>query len=136
MSTTKDCPGCGRGFLKGKRVLFPMRDGRLVRKLVCLTCSSKAERVMTRVTAKPCMSSSCDNAAHMCTHCAADLVLEERMRSTTGAVEELRGMLVALRVTDKTHGGEDFIQGKIEGLESAIELLVRQGTRRSMKGLL
>src|SRR5271155_1135650 len=133
MSTTKDCPGCGRGFLKGKRVLFPMRDGRLVRKLVCLTCSAKCERVMTRVTAKPCMTPSCDSAAHMCSHCAADLVLDERKRCTVDAVNELRGMVIALRITDKVHGGEDFLQGKVEGLESAVEFLVRQGAKRTAK---
>ena len=130
MSTTKDCPGCGRGFLKGKRVLFPMRDGRLVRKLVCLSCSAHAERIMTRVTAKPCMVASCDNAAHMCTHHAAEMVLEERKRCTTDVVTDLRGMILALHVTEKNHGGEDFIQGRIEGLESAIEALLRLGTKR------
>src|SRR5208337_1627277 len=134
MSTTKDCPGCGRGFLKGKRVLFPMRDGRLVRKIVCLSCSATAERVMTRVTAKPCMVNGCDNAAHLCTGHMAEMVLAERERCTSGAVAALRGMVVAMRVTEKTHGGEDFIQGKIEGLESAIEALVLHGVKRAKKG--
>ncbi len=134
MSTTKDCPGCGRGFLKGKRVLFPMRDGRLVRKIVCLSCSATAERVMTRVTAKPCMVPGCNNAAHLCTGHAADMVLDERERCTSGAVVALRGMVLGLRATEKMHGGEDFIQGKIEGLESAIEALICQGAKRSKKG--
>jgi ribosomal protein L24E len=126
MSSTKDCPGCGRGFLKGKKVLFPLKDGRLVRKLVCLTCSAKCERIMTRVTAKPCMVAACDNAAHLCTTHAAEMVLSERRSCTTGLITELRGMAAALKVTERTHGGEDFIQGKIEGIEAVLEVLSRQ----------
>lgn len=131
--TVRDCKGCGRGFLKGKRVLFPTRDGRLVRTLVCLRCSSHAERVVVRVSAKPCMVSLCPNAAHVCSHHAADAVSDARLSALATSIGELRAMIAALRLTERRHGAGDFLEGKIEGLEAALELLERRGPSRKKR---
>jgi hypothetical protein len=126
----RDCKGCGRGFLKGKRVLFPTRDGRLVRSLVCLRCASQAERVVVRVSAKPCMVSTCPNAAHVCTGHAAEAVESARLSALATSIADLRAMIAALRLTERRHGENAFLDGKIEGLEAALELLERRGASR------
>lgn len=136
VSAVKDCKACGRGFLKGKRVLYPTRDGRLVRALVCLSCASRAERIIVRVSAKPCMVATCPNAAHVCSHHAGAAVTDARASSLAISVGELRGMIAALRITERVEGYaaephvNDFLDGKIEGLEAALEVLERRGAER------
>jgi hypothetical protein len=127
----RDCKGCGRGFLKGKRVLFPTRDGRLVRTLVCLQCASRAERVVVRVSAKPCMVATCPHAAHVCSHHAAEAVSDARLSALATSISELRAMIAAMRATERRNEAGDFLEGRIEGLEAALEVLERRGTARA-----
>jgi len=131
---TKDCPVCGRGFLKGKRCYVPTRDGRLIRKLVCLGCSGKAERIIVKVSADHCMTPGCANVARVCTHCAASMVLSERQTSISGVVEQLRAVIAATRSMPLTDDGivvaQEWNEGRLEGLRSALGMLLRDGTKK------
>lgn len=128
MSTVRDCPACGRGHIKGRRVLVPTRDGRLIRKLVCLQCASRAERILTVVSAKSCMVSECPEAAHVCTKHVAEAVTRERESSLAIATDTVRAMLRALKlVAEREPDAHEFLMGKVEGIESALEVLERKG---------
>jgi hypothetical protein len=102
-----------------------------VRTLVCLQCASRAERILVQVTAKPCMVATCPNAAHVCSRHAAEAVREARLSALSTSIGELRGMIAAMRITEKAHGAVDFLEGKIEGLEAALEALERRGASSS-----
>lgn len=125
VSTTKDCPVCGRGFLNGKRALVPLKDGRLIRKTVCRRCVEKAERIITTIKVKACMVSGCQEIAHVCSKHVAEQVVLVRASTVADAVVSLKAMVLGMRAIVRNHGADDFCDGKIEGLEGAIELLTR-----------
>lgn len=130
---TRDCPVCGRGFLKGRRCYVPTKDGRLIRKLVCYGCSSKAERIVVKVSARPCMTPACANLAHVCSHCAAAMVLEVRQSAVSNVVAQLRAILLASRMTMPGKDAEavkDWNEGRLEGLRAALSMLLNDGTKK------
>ena len=129
MSIVRDCPACGRGFIKGRRVLFPMKDGRLVRKLVCLKCSSGAERIVTHVSAKPCIVPSCPNPAHVCSRHAVEEIEIARRAALSTVYDAIWAQIMAYRlVIPKDNDDREILCGRLEGLESALAIM-RGGDR-------
>lgn len=129
---TKDCPVCGRGHLRGKRAYVPTRDGRLIRKLVCQRCADKAERIIVKVTADLCMTPGCPHNARVCTHCAASMVLHERQNAISDVVGQIRAVIAASRMMkNDDQGVVQWNEGRLEGLRSALAMLLRDNEKRS-----
>jgi hypothetical protein len=131
---TRDCPVCGRGFVKGKRCYVPTHDGRLIRKLVCMTCAVKAERIIVKVSAELCMTPGCPHNARVCTHCAAGMVLHERENALAIVIHQLRGIVAAGKIARPPLNNADelaWYEGRLEGLQSALAMLLRSNAEKS-----
>ena len=127
---TRDCPVCGRGFLKGSKCLVAMSDGRLVRKRVCNGCSSKAERIVTRGVTNQCMVPACENASHICTHHHASDIVHTRDNALAECVKRVLSMIAAIKLTEHPEEQADFVAGRTDGLETALEVLRPRGVKR------
>lgn len=123
---------CGWGFLRGVRAYVPTRDGRMVRKLVCQSCGNKAERIIVKVSSDLCMTPGCPHNVWVCTHCAASMVLHERQNSISDVVGQLRAVVAASRMM-KTEDQSvvQWNEGRLEGLRSALAMLLRDNEKRS-----
>jgi hypothetical protein len=128
MGAVHDCPACGRGFIKGRKALVPMRDGRLVRRMVCIACGSKAERVITRITAQPCVESMCPNPGRVCHEHHRAQVNDAHRLAVLVAAESVRAVLAGLKLVQSAPDEAEFVQGKIEGLEGALHVLTKART--------
>lgn len=128
MSVEREC-GCGRKFRKGVKALVSEgNDGKLVRKTVCLRCARRAERVVLRGAARVCSFPDCDHVADVCKAHVAEAIVSTRTEALRQSVEIIRGQLAALAMTVNTDDAADFIDGRIEGMSSALAVLVK-GTR-------
>jgi hypothetical protein len=117
---TASCPCCGRPLLKGKRALV---QG--VFRRVCLICSAKAVRVCTVVGKIKCTSTKCDGAASVCVTCATSAVTDALANPLGPIADALRAMIRGLSVVEnrESEHAEEYLAGKIEGLESALSLV-------------
>jgi hypothetical protein len=113
----KTCKVCGHEYRKG-RIAFIMGKRGLKSARVCQGCADKG---VVLVAASPIQACKCGKPATKCHVCAgikAPLFID-------GAVKVLEGRLKAVKTVRYTlnPAGDPFTEGKIEGLESAIELL-------------
>lgn len=127
MSKLKICPGDGRQFIRGKRVLIADAKGRLKRELVCLVCASKAERILPVTHASPCMGDACDQVAVRCDNCSFTREKKAAFHGTKEARDKLRPLLQAAKIMQKgvVDGSAigEFVKGRYEGLLSAWQLI-------------
>jgi hypothetical protein len=123
----KTCFGCGRSFYKGKKALV---QG--VMRTVCLSCSEGAIRVVCTVTSSKCCDPHCSELA---TTCNAHVLRVAKRNAELGNKPARDALMAAIRAMhlvvpkDADRDGFEHAQGKLEGLESALEILLRlEGT--------
>lgn len=116
---TSACPACGKAFLNGKRALV---NG--IMRRVCLSCSSGAVRVVCTVSQTKCTSARCNGTASVCVTCASSAVSEALAGPLGPIAKKLHAMYRALtKVAPKGEDAGEHLQGKIEGLETAIAVI-------------
>ena len=124
MSKLRSCPVCGKDFLNGFKALVKWQ-GHLTHRTVCRRCASKAERICITDKSLPCIVPSCASVAHVCSeHYRLD-VERAHASAVADAVKQLTALYVGIKVTERNSelDASDFIDGKLEGLESAIRIL-------------
>lgn len=128
MSSLKTCPGCGRQFLRGRHAL--VKDGARMRdKVVCFDCSSKCVRVLTTATSGVCKQPTCFEPAAWCAEHAREMKEAERLFALRNAIAGVQAILEGYRHVRPLPGDEPYVRGRIDGLESALEVLERKGPR-------
>lgn len=119
----REC-GCGRTFRKGAKALVSEGGAdRMVRKLVCLYCFRKSERIVIRGRARVCSVPQCEHIADVCKKHVVDAVIEERTTGMARAVAAVSTIIAAFRTTAKRGEADDFVDGRIEGLETALAIM-------------
>lgn len=127
MSSEREC-GCGRKFRKGMKALVSEgNDGRLVRKTVCMRCARLSERVVLRGAARVCSVPDCDHIADVCKAHVTSALFDERTNGMALACATLSGMINASALTQKRGDADDFVDGRIEGMQTALAIMM-QGT--------
>lgn len=129
MSQLKICPACGREFLKGMRCLVKTKkDRRIVRRLACLRCAKLAERIIVEISSEPCTVPGCEHRARICDPCNVQLVVAAHAGAVKAVAEHLTGIVAAMKATvPKETDSESiaFLDGRIQGLETALGMLLR-----------
>jgi len=120
-SKTRKCPACARLFIKGRKAIVSSKL-----RLVCLSCAAGATRIVTSIATVKCASRRCNGTAAMCVSCHSDEVREALAQAYARPRAAIEAMIRGL-VHVAPIGGDaarDHVQGKIEGLESALAMLL------------
>jgi hypothetical protein len=118
----KKCPACAKQFVKGRRALVSDRM-----RLVCLTCSSKALRVVTTIATTKCVEKRCNGTASICATCASSSraeALEAPLAPVRSQLEAMIRALALVKQREQGEGLEEYVRGKLEGLETALTVVL------------
>jgi hypothetical protein len=122
MSTLRTCPACATNFIRGRKalVLGAMR-------LVCLSCSEGAMRMVTTVKNAKCQEKHCNERSVYCSTHLDKRIREAVAKGTKPVKDVLLAMIRGMRNVvpkDADKEGFEHAQGKLEGLESALEVIL------------
>lgn len=115
------CKVCGNPYRKGKLAWVMGRRG-LQRVRVCTGCADKGATI---VAATPIVSCKCGKPATKCGTCSTQSEEKQRASSVEGVVKALDGVLKGMKTfgPDPSQHQKDFIDGKREGIELALDML-------------
>ena len=114
----KTCHNCGRRCISTRKALVL---GRM--QGVCPECSQKAIRVCCLTTNAKCCHANCNGMASVCVEHARRDVAEALAVPLGPAIAALKAMIRGLAMVQiKDTGAEEYVRGKVEGLESALAL--------------
>ena len=122
MAKTKRCPGCGREYTgKSTRAIVEGES-----RLVCVKCVASAVKVVTlRPVNGVCKIAACQNVPHYCTdHYEANG--RRRIMYEMGPIVraiQARADAYTKRVDDAAETSGVHLEGVIEGLEMAVEMI-------------
>jgi hypothetical protein len=88
-------------------------------------------RIVLRGDDRSCSVPGCDCVADVCKKHVVEAVIDERSTGMARAIEVVAGMIAAFKITEKRGDADDFIEGRVEGLQSALSVMVK-GTRTKL----
>lgn len=118
----KSCRACGESYRKGT-IAFVIKNGKLVAGRVCPSCAKQGVTIIGLEATSRC---KCGKKPTTCGSCAVDTERSNKASDLASAVKKLRAMVSVYKTSPVARMSEHAIEmndGRIEGLESAIELL-------------
>lgn len=116
----KLCKVCGNEYRKGK-LAFIMGTHGLQRVRVCQPCAGKGTILVAALPIVPC---KCGKPATKCGACLYEAETKARAGAVQGAINVLSSTLKGMRGTTILDiKQKDFIEGKQEGIELALDML-------------